>query len=140
MIKSWRLRELCQTDLRYFRLWEAQSKGEPIPVPGEVPLEGVGTELERIFKRLRIKEFEGCSCKALVNELNRLGPERTVERLDDVVDAIYENAKRHEYLRRFARLSPNGTKFAIRKLVRIAVNRVKRGKNNALVVRSDDGS
>lgn len=85
--------------------WLASFRGEPLP-PKETPprnrvianqaAEGVGVELEKLFKSIK---FSTCgACARLRDDLNKWGPAKCELYKDDIVRRLENNAKRRPEL------------------------------------------
>lgn len=58
---------------------------------------GVGSNLELFLKWMSIKEKQGCNCKHLASELDRLGPEWCEQHFDAIISELAIRAKEYSY-------------------------------------------
>jgi hypothetical protein len=91
---------LVESNPAYKKLWLAGafppriSRAAPYPANRS---KGVGDRMKEMTEELRLKMKEGCSCKALRNEMNRLGPKGCRRDRTRLVKALKKNAERYNW-------------------------------------------
>jgi hypothetical protein len=56
---------------------------------------GVGTQLMRLWRELRIKPKRGCDCRTLARDMNKLGPAGCREQRDALLARMEKNAEKY---------------------------------------------
>lgn len=101
-----------------------QRKGEKVPsqvtkAMGLPPETGPGTELKNILSWFGVKEVKGCKCKEHAAQMNKWGPDKCEQKLEQIVSWLSEELQR--------RSLPNGpiVRSALRVAVKAAIKRSK---------------
>lgn len=92
---------------------------------------GVGTQLKRLLGKVFIKPGKGCHCNHYANLMDQRGVEWCDRNLELIVDWLGESAETMGYP--FSR-------FLAKRIVKIAIYRAKRSKENEMGLWSNNGS
>lgn len=87
-----RLCWLALNDARYQKLWTEPA--DPHPKKEPVPIDGPGTELQRLLKQLGLSEFTGCGCESKARQMNRWGVDGCREYFDEIRGWLSEAAEK----------------------------------------------
>jgi hypothetical protein len=60
--------------------------------------EGSGTELQKLFRELDITEHDGCKCKQIMTEMNKLGVVGCVRERNSLLKKLKSNAKHYTWI------------------------------------------
>lgn len=132
MNKLGRLRELCQTDPRYFNKWEAQARGLPISrkaksrLKARDPVDGPGTELHDLIKRRGYIVRQGCGCQDRIKQMNRWGVTECRRRVDEICGWLEQSAKKAGWFSKLAMSSPITRDVARRKIKELVTDAIGR--------------
>lgn len=108
--QCWKTRhyqKLCQTRKDYRALWDAgRGPGQTqagvsgkhrTPSTARRLTNGVGDYLKKVTTELGLTVKQGCNCKSLAAEMNRLGPDGCRRDRARLVEALQVNAKRYTW-------------------------------------------
>lgn len=82
---------------------------------------GVGTVIKELLFSLGIRSNEGCSCTALAQEMDRVGPEHIEKNLDLYVDKMLGSIKK--WRRENHSILPTPPRIVVEKLILYGISR-----------------
>ncbi len=112
----------CKYKPGYFDVFlkDAEKKGgKPVSKPVVKPEKGPGTELKKLLKKIGIEATENCPCNSRIKKMDQEGISWCETNIEQIVDWMEEEANIRGLL--FLRVLG-------RKLVRIAINKARKGK------------
>lgn len=131
-LKATREHELCQTDPRYFGMWEKKAGGT-VMQPGYAkqlhlarPVTGPGTELKKLLAANGYATTKGCGCKDKTMQMNRMGVDGCRKNLETIIDWLVDSAKKAGWLERLAVSSPGVSSWARREIRGMIEEAIKR--------------